>query len=342
MLAHVLYFQFAFMYLLALVMGLVVYGSDFDSITGWLYVTPLIVLAVFHKQVWPRRFKLISQNKVRAISFIAVIAALFAYTPLHMSYWDEHSISQAVWIALLGVCSYFISVIGAVQINAENASCRYCAPGALALIGVFWLFSLYFPMIVLLFLGLLFVVSLMWFNPVQPNLMGNPAESSQTDIIAKYAVFMLAIDIGCIIWDYQVNSAWGLYVGAVFMAGAVGFYVKLADDSEKFEQTVYILAIGNFILAAIWPAFILWSLHALVAGLCMGYLLPRAISRSGYKEGPRVTLGWTAWVFIGLALSNAWYANLQWAFTRLIVVLPFAVLGIFYLKYRFAALKHQA
>ena len=36
MLAYVLYFQFAFMYLLALVTGLVVYGSDFDSITGWL------------------------------------------------------------------------------------------------------------------------------------------------------------------------------------------------------------------------------------------------------------------------------------------------------------------
>ena len=56
-----------------------------------------------------------------------------------------------------------------------------------------------------------------------------------------------------------------------------------------------------------------------------------------------LSLGWTVWFFMGLVLSNAWYANLQWAATRLILILPFAVLGILYLVYnRRAVPDHQA
>ncbi len=339
------------MYLWVLVTGLVVYGSDFNSITGWLYVTPLIVLAVFHKWVWSRRFSLCSPNTVRIISVIAVLVALLVYTPLHMDYWDEHSVTQALWMALLGVCSYLISVIAATEISSQNSPCRRCASGALALIGVFWLFALYYPMIVLFFLGLLFVVSMVWFNPQQSEQKVTTMDNLQSDIIAKYTLFVLAIDIGCVIWDHQVNTTWAYFIGGVFIAAALGFYIKLADHSERLEQPVYIVAIINFTLAIIWPVYTLWSLHAIVVGLCMGYLLPQAISQSGYnqpsynqpefKENPRLSMGWMVWIFLGLVLSNAWYANLQWAFTRLIVILPFVILGILYVRYRFAALKHQ-
>ncbi|WP_455212113.1 hypothetical protein [Kaarinaea lacus] len=341
MLIHVLYFQFAFMYLLALVMGLVVYGSDFDSITGWLYVIPLIVITVLHKQVWSRRFELRSANTIRIISIIGALAALFAYAPLHMNYWDEHSITQALWLALLGMCSYLINVIAAAEIGVRNSFCRYCAPGALALIGVFWLFALVYPMIIWFFLGLLFIVSMLWFIPQHAENKETSSDISHADVIAKYAVFVLAIDIGCIIWDHQVNTAWAFYIGAVFMAGAVGFYIKLAKNSELLEKVAYTAAVVNFALAVIWPVYLLWGLHAIVAGLCLGYLLPHAISQRGYQDHLRVYLGWSVWFFMGLVLSNAWYANLQWAFTRLIVLLPFVVLGLLYMTYRFAASKHH-
>jgi hypothetical protein len=259
-----------------------------------------------------------------------------------MNYWDEHSVSQAASMALLGVCSYFASVIAAAEISVQNSSCRYCSPGALALIGVCWLFALYFPMIVLFFLGLLFIVTTVWFSPRQSEQKETSKDILQTDIIAKYAVFVLAIDIGCVIWDHQVNTAWAYFVGAAFIAAALGSYVKLATDSEQLDQPMYIIAIVNFTLAVVWPAYLLWSWHAIAVGLCMGYLLPQVISRSAHKDSPRLSLGWTVWFFMGLVLSNAWYANLQWAYTRLIVVLPFAVLGILYVKYRFAALKYHA
>jgi hypothetical protein len=351
MLTYILYFQFVFMYLMVLVIGLVVYGSDFDSITGWLYVTPLIVLALVHRWVWARRFDLGSGTKSRIISGIAALAGLFVYAPLHMDYWDEHSVSQALGMAVLGVSSYLMSVIAAAEINAQNASCRRCATGALALIGIFWLLAMYYPMIIVLLLGLVFILSILWFSPQrfspqrfspQQNRQKEASnDTAQADVIAKYTLSLLAIDIGCIIWDFQVNTTWAYFVGIAFIAAALGFYIRLVGDSERLDQSVYIAAIANFTLAVVWPAYLLWSLHAIVAGLCVGYLLPQAMSQPGYKVSPRLSLGWMVWVFMGLVLSNAWYANLQWAFTRLIVVLPFAVLGILYMKYRVTALKYH-
>jgi hypothetical protein len=249
-------------------------------------------------------------------------------------------------MAVLGVSSYLMSVIAAAEINAQNASCRRCATGALALIGIFWLLAMYYPMIIVLLLGLVFILSILWFSPQRFSPQQNrqkeaSRDTAQADVIAKYTIFMLVIDIGCIIWDYQVNTTWAYFVGVAFIAAALGFYIKLAGDSERLDQPVYIAAIANFTLAVVWPAYLLWSLHAIVAGLCVGYLLPQAMSRPGYKVSPRLSLGWMVWVFMGLVLSNAWYANLQWAFTRLIVVLPFAALAILYMKYRATALKYH-
>jgi hypothetical protein len=330
------------MYLLMVVMGLVVYGSDFDSITGWLYVAPLILIAIVHKWVWSRRFKLSSDDTAKFICASAAVAGVIGYAPLHMNYWDEHSVSQAVWLAILGVCSYLISVMAAAKISEQKTFCRGCASGALALIGVIWLLAIEYPMIVWFFLGLIFIVSLLWFSPLPSKQQQESAkDTSQTDVIAKYTILLLAIDISSVIWDYQVNTAWAFYVGAVFIAAALGFYLRFADHSDKFEQTAYIAAIVNFTLACVWPAYLLWGVHVVVAGLCMGYLLPHAISRSGGEGGLRLSFGWMVWFFMGLVLSNAWYANLQWAFTRLIVVLPFVLLGFLYLKVRLAALKHH-
>ena len=342
MLTYILYFQFAFLYLTVLTVGLVVYGSDFDSITGWLYVTPLIVLALAHKWVWARRFNLGSLNTARLICAVAAFVAMFVYVPLHMDYWDEHSLSQALAMAVLGVCSYLVSIIAATRISSQNAFCRRCGAGALVFIGLSWRLALYYPMIALLSLGLVFIVSILWFNPRQSARKEPAVETVQADVIAKYTLFLLAIDIGCIVWDYQVNTAWAYFVGLAFIAAALGYYINLAAESERFDRPVYIAAIANFILAVLWPAYLLWSLHALVAGLCLGYLLPRAIAGACYQESPCLSLGWTAWIFMGLVLSNAWYANLQWAFTRLTVVLPFAVLGVLYMRYRFAVVKYQA
>ena len=342
MLNYLLYFQFALMYLLVLVIGLVVYGSDFDGITGWLYVTPLLVYTVAHGRIWSHRNKLGSGNTPRVIYAIGAIAALFAYAPMHMDYWDEHSLSQSVWMAILGLCSYLSCVVAAAKITRKDPPCQNCAVFALVAIGLIWLLARYYPTIVLLGLGLLFIVSALWSEPLQHEIKPAGLGAPQSDVIARYTLFLLTIDIGCIVWDYQVNTAWALYIGLSLMAAALGFYIKqTVSKVDRLEQAVYVIAIINFVLAVLWPAYLLWMFHALAAGFCVGFLLRTAISAAGDEERLHLSMGWVVWFFMGLVLSNAWYANLQWAATRLVAVLPFVLLAFLFMKYRIAASKQH-
>ena len=44
-----LYLQFGLLYLPLLIIGLVVYGSDFDSSTAWISLLPLVSLPALHQ-----------------------------------------------------------------------------------------------------------------------------------------------------------------------------------------------------------------------------------------------------------------------------------------------------
>lgn len=340
MLAYLLYFQFPFVYLLALTMGLVVYGSDFDGISGWLYVLPLILYAVIHKRVWRMRFKLDAAG--RLVWIVGAVTGLVVYAPLHMHYWDEHSISQALWIALLGTCSYATSVMAAARVIEDKIPVNRGA-AALAFIGLAWLTALQYPMAVFFFLALLFILAAIWVVPMESAQREQPREPALGDPIAKYTIFMVVIDISCVIWDFEVNTQWALYIALAFFAAAAGFYTRHSDfKSDKLEQTVYIVAAVNFIAAVIWPPYLLWVVHGVVVGFCLGYLLPAAMaSASSYNPGG-ATMGWIGWFFWAMVLSNAWYANLQWAASRLIVALPFVLLAMFYLRFKISVSRYHA
>lgn len=330
------------MYLLALVMGLVVYGSDFDSIAGWLYVALLLLILIVHKRVWSRRWAMASGNTGLFVSIIGAVAGVWVYTPLHMDYWDEHSLSQAVGMVVLGLCSYLLSVIAAAKINAQSNPCRHCAVWALVITGAAWSMAVYYPMIVVLFMVFLFIIAGLWMRPLSSvDTTKFKEDRSAADVIAKYVVFLLAIDLSCVIWDYQVNTTWALYVGVGFVAAALGYFFKSVQNSDRVEQAVYTLALANFAMAVLWPPYLLWMLHAMVVGFALGYLLPKAVSQSRYQSYSVFSMGWMVWFFMGLVLSNAWYANLQWAATRLVLLLPFVLLASAYVIYRGLAIKHH-
>ncbi len=340
MLTHLLYFQFGFMYLPALVIGLVVYGSDFDGVTGWLYVVPLVMMIVAHKPVWSRRFALCGGSPTKLLSGMGAAAGLFAYAPLHLSYWDEHSLSQAMWMALLGLCSYLLSVGAAGGTRFQPTPCPSCAVSALALIGALWLMAAYYPMIIIFFLAVLFIVAAFGLRPLQPAQTIKDG-NMQGDIIARYTLLLLAADIASVVWDYQVNTSWALYVGIGLLAAAFGYYINSVRRSDQIDQAIYIAALVNFTLAAVWPAYLLWIGHAVVAGLCLGYILPQAITTGSERNIREFSMGWIPWFFMGLVLSNAWYANLQWAITRLVLITPFAVLALLYLRYQGLGKHHS-
>jgi hypothetical protein len=341
MINHLAYFQFPFMYLLALVMGLVVYGSDFDSIVGWLYVALLLLIVIAHKRVWSKRWAMASGNTGTFVSVIGAVVGIWVYTPLHMDYWDEHSLGQAVGMVILGTCSYLLSVIAAAKINAHPNPCGHCAVWALIITGAAWSMAVYYPMIVVLFMVFIFIIAGLWWRPLPSVDSAKITDISAADVIARYAVFLLAIDLGCIIWDYQVNTAWASYLGVAFIAAALGYFFKSVQHSDRVEQAIYALALANFALAVLWPPYLLWMLHAIAAGFALGYLLPKAVLQSDYQSHSVFSMGWMVWFFMGLVLSNAWYANLQWAATRLVLLLPFVLLAGAYVIYRRLAIKHH-
>lgn len=343
------------MYLLVLVMGLVVYGSDFDSVAGWLYVALLLLIVIAHKRVWSKRWLMASGNTSLIVSIIGAIAGIWVYTPLHMDYWDEHSLSQAVGMVILGLCSYLLSVIAAANLKVQPNSCRHCAVWALVIIGAAWSMAVYYPMIGVLFMVLLFIITGLWLRPLptvdkatfdkatfdKAAFDKATSDTSAADVIARYAVFIIVIDLSCIVWDYQVNTAWASYLGTAFIVAALGYFFQSVQYSARVEQAVYVLALANFAMAVIWPPYLLWMLHAVAAGFTLGYLLPKAVSYSDSPSRSAFSMGWIVWFFMGIVLSNAWYANLQWAATRLVLLLPFVLLACAYAIYRGLAIKHH-
>lgn len=343
MLAYLLYFQFAFLYLLVMLVGLVVYGSDFKGIAGWIYVIPLIGLTIIHKWVWSRRYQLESSGAIKIVSGVGAAIALLTYTPMHMGYWDEHSLRQALLIAGLGICSYLVSIAAASHVAQQPLESKIKPVAALALIGVFWMLARQYPLVIILCLAVLFVIAAFWLAPLPSVDSAKASLRTRSDPFAKYAVLLTAIDLGCVVWDFEVDTQWAWYVAAGFVAAAVGYYVSYSDKrSDRLEQTVYIAVILNFALAALWSSYILWFMHVIVAGFCLGYLLPAAMFRKTDQLHVLPTMGWTVWFFLGVALSNAWYANLLWAYTRIILLLPFVLMAVLYLRYRYSVLKHHA
>lgn len=340
MLAYLLYYQFAFLYLLAMIIGLVVFGSDFKGIAGWIYIVPLILLTVIHKRIWSHRYQISSGIGIWLICAIGAVVAVLVYQPMHMGYWDEHSLSQAFLIAVLGVCSYLLSVVAAAHLDDHLAANKNESVLALVIIGLLWSLATQYPLAVLFCLAILFVIAAFWLHPLQAAPRVKAEMRPRSDPFAKFAILLIAIDISCVVWDFEIDTQWAWYIAMSFLAAAAGYFVAGSGKrSDQWDQAIYLVVIANFLTAAVLPAYILWFLHVGIAGFCLGYLLPAAIFRPHHTLQP--TMGWTVWFFLGVVLSNAWYANLLWASTRVVLLLPFAIIALLSLRYRYSALKHQ-
>jgi hypothetical protein len=327
---YLLYFQFVFLYLPLVVIGLAVYGSDFDSISGWLYLVPLLTMPAVHRWVWKYRRALDNPGPYKTIAVIGGVCAVLAYRPLHMGYWDEHSLTQALLIAVTGVCAYLLSVAAAGRIDTQKRRQAKAQIMALLLIGALWSVSAAYPMFPLFALGVTLLFAAFWHEPVSFPPSSKPEHDKlPSDPIAVLMLFVVALDSGLVVWDYQVNTAWGLYLAGTFFAAAGATYLD-RFRTGRLEQAIYAVAVLNIVLAAVWPAYILNPLHSLVGGYILGFLLHRVIlSRYGDYNG-HLTFRWMVWFVVGFALGYGFYANLQYAHWRVMFVLvPLTIYVLF-------------
>lgn len=336
MIHYLLLYQFPFLYCVTIALGLVVYGSDFDELSGKLYLIPLLVLPVLHWFVG-KLLRPVTSTAVASILLLAgAIVALFAYQKLHFAFWDEHSLIQTISLVVLGVLSYLSAVIACVRLQAWNGGHRKASASAWLVLGLCWMLAFYFPMSSLFVMAAIMAVASLW-----PVAGSNELQLVQYKKIpalrpVKYLVFVLAMDLGLALWDYQVNTGWAWHLGGAFIAGALGSWLAFSSTNKSY-WAVMVIAVVNFITAIIWPAFVLHYLHSAVIGLCLGWSIVCLVNAQ-QKPSPILAVSSAMPVFLGLAIGNLFYANLAHVYWRGVLLLPLLMLLFIYYRKSVAVL----
>lgn len=327
MIHYLLLYQFAFLYSVIIVLGLVVYGSDFDEAAGNLYFIPLFVLPLLHWLKAKLLKPLASVAIANTVLLVGAVVALLAYKQLHFAFWDEHSLPQAIALSLLGLLSYLASVIAAMRLSVWQGNHQQASAIAWLVLALTWLAAYYFPMIPLFVLAVILAVAGIWSATGVKDLMSLGSEKMPAARTVKYLVFVLLLDLGLVVWDYQVNTSWAWYLSGAMIAAALGSWLAFTS-SGKYLQLIIIIAAINFVSAVIWPGFILHHVHSGVAGLCLGWSIAYLMNAAGVRKQYLPVVSAALWVFLGLAVGYGVYANLAYAQWRVVFLVPLLILLI--------------
>jgi hypothetical protein len=334
MIHYLLLYQFPFLYCTTIGLGLVVYGSDFDDLAGRLYLVPLFFLPVLH---WFSAKLIIPLSSIKLATALLVsgaLVALLAYKKLHFAYWDEHSLSQAVLLVVLGVLSYTVSLIASIRLQTWQGDHRKAGASAWLVLGLCWLLAFYFPMSPLFIIAATMAVASLW--PVANSSVPPALQQNKLPVLRpiKYLVFVVAMDLGLVLWDYQVNTGWAWHLSAAFIAASFGSWIAYSSTNNKY-WTILAVAVLNFIAAVLWPAYVLQYLHSAVVGFCLGWSI-NYLANFQSKFSPILVVSSAMPFFLGLSFGNLFYANLAYAQWRLVFLVPLLALLLVYHRNRVA------
>ncbi|WP_455202679.1 hypothetical protein [Kaarinaea lacus] len=327
MIHYLLLYQFPFLYCVSIALGLVVYGSDFDELAGKLFLVPLLLLPVLHwftaKLVRP----LSSRTIATSLLMLGAILVLFVYQKLHFAFWDEHSLTQSVMLVVSGILSYLASIMASIRLSAWQGDHRKASTGAWLVLGIAWLLAFYYPMSSLFIMAAIMAVACLWPVAGSSELQLLQYKKNPVARPVKYLVFLLSLDLGLVLWDYQVNTGWAWHLAAAFIAGALGSWLAFNSIARNYWMIV-IIAIGNFIVAVIWPAYVLHYMHSALVGLCLGWSIVQ-LGNFQQKPAPILVVSGAMPMFLGLAIGNLFYANIAYVHWRVVFLLPLLMLLFF-------------
>lgn len=314
MIQPVLIFQFALLYIPILMIGLLVFGSDFKLGGGWLYIFALGLIVWLH---WTRPFwsPRLSLAWFRLISLLGGSAGVAAYHPMHVGYWDEHSWPQAAWIASLGVASYIAAAWVAFRLN-KSPSLTAMRPVLLMVAGCWGLATVY-PMAPVLAVALILLLGAILIE--SPVIHPEIPVSAAASYYYRYATMLVVLDAFLVVWDYKVDTHWGIYLGLSMLSS--GLALCLPQLKNRMLNLVYAITVLNFITAIVYPVYILSYGHSVVAGFAFGVLLRQLPLQTQNRAMQELLNVWGS-ILIGLWLGFSIYANLATAHWRGILLLP--------------------
>jgi len=252
------------------------------------------------------------------------LLAWLVYQPMHFAYWDEHNLRQAVLLAVLGVFSYLAAVIASVRLQHWQGNHAHAVVMAWLVLGIGCLPAVAYPMISILMMALILAVASVWHVRVKADTPIVKQDIPFNSAVLKYLFFLLALDFSLTLWDYQVDSRWAWHLALLFITAALGSRVAF-KTRLKFYWLVVVVVVVNFIVAIVWPGYVISSLHSALIGLCMGWVTG-CLLQGPARMNPYIILSISFPLVLGLVLGNLFYANLAYETWRALLLLPLTVL----------------
>lgn len=327
MIAYLQVFQFVFLYCFILLIGLFVYGSEMNALAGKLYAISLISILIFIF-IFKRWFTLkVGRWSSRLILFIGGACGLYLYKTLHFNYWDEHSLPQSILMSVLALCSFFAANLGTKKVTYEPTKMAL----ALGIIATTWLASTHYPMAPIFVISLILLFSLLDNTEFSLNLQRGKIKCLRPE---TYLLFISVLDISLVVWDYQVNSFWGFHLFLSLMGVALVQAIYPQVKHKIKPEILYLLLAINFVLAIIFPVFVLHWSHSLISGLLLGVLVSNLYLYEKRNDNSHKSSHMRADVFVtiapaviwGLVIGYAFYANLEHSQWRAVLLLPALIL----------------
>lgn len=316
MIHYLLRYQFSFLYSICVVIGLLVYGSDFSRLPSWLVVSPFFLGLFIHWFFRRRILVLLAGIWLRLVFAGGAVIAVLAYRTVHFSFWDEHALDQSLLVALAGMVSYIAALTAAGRENPKGKNRKVQQAGVFLLFAMTWLLSSWYPMFPLLMIAVILLLAAM----TESASTVNPSHLHKVNGFIGYGIFLLMLDIGLVIWDFQVNTTWGGYLAGAFVFVAIGFVMY--RPGNNYSRMIYGIIVGNYLLAVIWPVFVIAWPHIIISGLCLGWFIALTVApdaNSGYELG---FIKFAVPVIAGLTLGFLFYSNFEFAYLRSLLVIP--------------------
>jgi hypothetical protein len=319
--------QFPLVYLPLMVMGLGVFGSDFDELPGRLFIGLFLCLPILDRYLGKSVERATRGIVGGALLLVGVILAGLAYRPVHLGYWDEHSASQAFGFCALGLASWAIHRLGAARIRASGSFSPKPLAGALLCLAPVWLSASLYPLLPTLGLGALYTA--IGFSGGKAG-ASVPRRNRRWRSLAfgslvSWGALLVGIDLFLVVWDCRLDTRWGWHLFAACIAASVG-----AIAARRWGGVLLGLGAANFVALVLFPAWVLCYGHSILAGAVLGVLLEGAALTDGdSEERGGAPLGyWPLFWFLGLALGLGLHENLAFAPWRVLLFLPPIALAI--------------
>jgi len=311
--------QFSLLMVPVLIIGLLVFGSDFKQGSGWIYTAGLSLIIALHlsRRFWVTR---VSEISIKSLAVLAGLAGIWAYQPMHVGYWDERSYLQGFLVSFVSVVSAIVSIRA--QYRCEGAIGVKTVLLSAVVIVASWLLAAYYTMLPLLSVSIILLSLILAESPPFPGRIEKARQ--KPGFRYRYAVFLMSMDMFLVVWDFKVNTEWAFYLASSLL---IIFVVLLLPAFSRFWNIViYLIGACNFLLAIYYPPFVIYYAHSVWSGLILGALIKQLMIRSRANQSNDIFNLWGS-IMLGLFVGYAFYAHLEDASWRAILLVPL-VLGV--------------